>query len=70
MECGFRLGNYNGYRDGACLEKQILMEGYDMEIARRTGRPQEILEAMQSSPRRGIYFLDMELKGEPMDGAG
>ncbi|WP_275443248.1 response regulator [Petralouisia muris] len=46
------------------------MEGYDMEIARRTGRPQEILEAMQSSPRRGIYFLDMELKGEPMDGAG
>lgn len=48
-----------------CLEKQILMEGYDMEIALFSGHPQEILEAVRSSPQRGIYFLDVELKDEP-----
>ncbi len=51
-----------------CLEKQILMEGYDMEVALFSGHPQEILEAVRSSPQRGIYFLDVELKDEPMDG--
>lgn len=50
------------------LEKQILIEGYDMEIAVCSGRPQEILEAVKTSSRRGIYFLDVELKGEEMDG--
>lgn len=50
------------------LEKQILIEGYDMEIVLCSGHPQEILEAVQASPQRGIYFLDVELKNEPMDG--
>lgn len=50
------------------LKKQIMIEEYDMEIALCTGRPQEILEALADDQRRGIYFLDVELKGEPMDG--
>ncbi len=50
------------------LERQIMIEEYDMEIAVCSSRPQEILEALRLSPRRGIYFLDVELKGETMDG--
>lgn len=50
------------------LEKQILMEGYDMEITACSGHPLDILEAVKMSGRRGIYFLDVELKEEPMDG--
>lgn len=52
------------------LRKQILMEGYDMEIALCSGHPEEIIRAVRESPGRGIYFLDIELKGEPMDGFG
>ena len=50
------------------LEKQIMIEGYDMEIALCSKHPQEIIEAVAASPKRGIYFLDVELKDEPMDG--
>ena len=52
------------------LEKQILMEGYDMEIVLCSGHPREIIQAVKESPGRGIYFLDIELVGEPMDGFG
>lgn len=52
------------------LRKQILIEGYDMEIALCSGHPEEIIRAVRESPGRGIYFLDIELKGEPMDGFG
>lgn len=52
------------------LQKLIMIEGYDMEIVLCSGRPQEVLQAVKESPRRGIYFLDIELKGEPMDGFG
>lgn len=52
------------------LRKQILIKGYDMEIALCSGHPEEILRAVRESPGRGIYFLDIELKGEPMDGFG
>ena len=51
-----------------CLEKQIMIEGYDMEVALCSGSPLEILEAVREAPGRGIYFLDVELKGEAMDG--
>lgn len=50
------------------LEKQIFIEGYDMEIVLCTGKPEEILDALSENPGRGIYFLDVELKGESMDG--
>ncbi len=50
------------------LEKQILMEGYDMEIVLCSRHPEEIIEAVRKNPGRGVYFLDVELKGESMDG--
>ncbi len=50
------------------LEKQILIEGYDMKIAVCSGCPEKILDAVKDASGRGIYFLDVELKGESMDG--
>lgn len=50
------------------LRKLILIEGYDMEIVLCSGHPEEIIQAVKESPRRGIYFLDIELKGESLDG--
>lgn len=49
------------------LEKQIVIEEYDMKITACSGHPMEILEAVKLSGGRGIYFLDVELKEEPMD---
>ncbi len=50
------------------LEKQILIEDYDMEIALCTGSPEELLDCLAKDQRQGIYFLDVELKGSSMDG--
>lgn len=50
------------------LKKQILIKGYDMEIVLSAGQPEDILQALGDTPQRGIYFLDVELKGESMDG--
>ena len=50
------------------LEKQIVIENYDMEIVLCTGSPEELLEALKGERRQGIYFLDVELKGASMDG--
>lgn len=52
----------------AWLEKQILIEGLDMEIALCTGSPEELLEYLSGEQKQGIYFLDVELKGASMDG--
>ncbi len=52
----------------AWLEKQILVEGCDMEIALCTATPEELLECLVHEQRQGIYFLDVELKGASMDG--
>lgn len=50
------------------LERQILIEGLDMEVVLCSGHPEEVLRAVEASSGRGIYFLDVELKGESMDG--
>lgn len=50
------------------LEKQILIEGFDMEIALCTGDPEELLKCLAHEQRQGVYFLDVELKGASMDG--
>lgn len=52
------------------LEKQILIQGYDMEVVLCSAHPQEILDAAGQARQRGIYFLDVELKGEALDGFG
>ena len=50
------------------LENLILMEGYDMEIVLSTCHPYEVIQLVSEKKQRGIYFLDVELKGESMDG--
>ena len=40
-----------------CLEKQIMIEGYDMEIVLCSGSPQEVLEAVKNSNGRVINLL-------------
>lgn len=50
------------------LERQILIGELDMEVVLCSGHPGEILQAVEASPGRGIYFLDVELKGSSMDG--
>lgn len=52
------------------LEKQILIQGCDMEVVLCTGSPEELLEKLRGGIRQGIYFLDVELKGASMDGFG
>ena len=50
------------------LEKQILIEDYDMEIALCTDSPEALLDCLAKDQRQGVYFLDVELKGASMDG--
>lgn len=50
------------------LKKQILIGEYDMKLVLSSAHPQDILKAVAEAPGRGIYFLDVELKNEPMDG--
>ena len=38
------------------LEKQILIEGFDMEIVLCTGNPEELLDCLAYGQQQGIYF--------------
>ena len=49
------------------LEWKILVENYDMKVACSAANAQELLDAAQNG-KRGIYFLDVELKDEEWDG--
>ena len=49
------------------LEWKILVENYDMKVTCSAANARELLEAAQNS-KRGIYFLDVELKDEEWDG--
>ena len=44
------------------LEKEILISGYDMEVVCDTGSPRKLLDAARENGKRGIYFLDVDLK--------
>lgn len=46
------------------IEKEILISGYDMEIAAECAAPEDVLSSLQNNRRRGIYFLDVDLKNE------
>ena len=50
------------------LEREILIAGYDMCVVCETKDPRVILEYVNMHGKRGIYFLDVELKGACMDG--
>lgn len=50
------------------IERYVMIRGYDMALALDTGSPGELLERVRQHPGRGVYFLDVDLKGEDMDG--
>ena len=54
------------------LQKKItdicMIEDYDFTVETVTTSPQEIVAALSSNPRQGIYFLDVDLKDETMNG--
>ena len=49
------------------LEWKILAENYDMQVVCSASTAQELLDAAENE-RRGIYFLDVELKDGAWDG--
>lgn len=49
------------------LEWKILVENYDMQVVCSASTAQELLDAAENE-RRGIYFLDVELKDWAWDG--
>lgn len=49
------------------LEWKILVENYDMKVVCSAANAQELLDAAENG-KRGIYFLDVELKDEEWDG--
>lgn len=51
----------------SALEEKILIENYDMKVVCSTANAQKLLDA-SNNRKRGIYFLDVELKDEEWDG--
>lgn len=49
------------------IEKFILIEELDMKVVCAATEPMEILECVKQQKQAGLYFLDVELKGE-LDG--
>lgn len=49
------------------LEQKILVENYDMKIMCSAGNAQGLLDGTENG-KRGIYFLDVDLKDEEWDG--
>ncbi len=49
------------------LEQKILVENYDMKILCSAAHAQGLLDAAENG-KRGIYFLDVDLKDEQWDG--
>lgn len=49
------------------LEWKIFVENYDMRVVRAAANARELLDAAEGE-RRGIYFLDVELKDAEWDG--
>lgn len=50
------------------VQNEILIQGYDMKLARSSANPEEILSSAKASGHSSIYFLDVELKGQAFDG--
>jgi len=49
------------------LEWKIFVENYDMKVVCAASTAQALLDAAQDS-RRGVYFLDVDLKDKAWDG--
>jgi len=50
------------------VEQSILVEDYDMELVGAFSDPRSLLKSVENDGRRGIYFLDVDLKNEVYDG--
>lgn len=50
------------------IRRQIMIQEYDMEVVICTDNPEEILEKTASINQRGLYFLDVDLNHDQMDG--
>ena len=51
------------------IERKILIEDYDMHLTCSVGSAQDLLKTLeQSRAKRGIYFLDVDLKDPNWDG--
>ena len=51
------------------LERKIFVEDWDMEVVCSADSPGPLLEALaERGPRRGVYFLDVELQDGDWDG--
>lgn len=50
------------------LEKEILIHDYDMQVVCDKEKPEELLHCITGHGNRGIYFLDVDLKGASMNG--
>lgn len=50
------------------LERIVVIEGHDMEVAGIYTAPEGLLAAIKADGRRGIYFLDVDLKDDVFDG--
>lgn len=55
------------YQIKTALERKILVENYDMEVALAVSTARELLEAV-SGRSRSVYFLDVDLKDGEWDG--
>ena len=44
------------------IARQILIGGHDMQTVLCTGDPEELLDMARQKQKRGIYFLDVDLK--------
>lgn len=51
----------------ALIEKYILIQDYDMQIACATATPKELLQQVKEG-QQGIYFLDIDLKDAEYNG--
>jgi len=50
------------------IKSHIMILNYDMELTLCTGDPEELIEYVRENPKRGVYFLDIELRNSKYDG--
>lgn len=50
------------------IKSHIMIQNYDMEITLCTGNPEELVEHVRENPKRGVYFLDIDLNNSRYDG--
>lgn len=52
------------------IKSHIMIQNYDMELTLCTGNPEELIGYVRQNPKRGVYFLDIDLKNPKYDGFG